>query len=98
MSQQLTAEQKIQNANIVRDLLTHPGMKLLTDKLNKKLDLKRHEWLQATTPEQAEQIRQDGRVYAALMGILNEFLIHGEQAIRMKSTEDVSDDQSSKGK
>lgn len=82
METQLSPEARIQQAAVVRDFISHPGMKLLADRLNKKLDLKRTEWLAASTPEEAEKIRQDSRSYAALMGILNEFLLRGEQAQR----------------
>lgn len=78
----MTNEQYVANAAVIRDFINHPGMKLLTEKLNKRVDLKRTEWLAAPTPEEAEKIRQDGRCYAALMGILNEFLIRGDQAQR----------------
>lgn len=78
----MTPEQHISNANVIRDFINHPGMKILTEKLNKRIDLKRTEWLSAASSEEAEKIRQDGRCYAALMGILNEFLIRGDQAQR----------------
>lgn len=87
MDTPITKEQQIANASIVREFINHPGMKLLTDRLNKKLDLKRTEWLAAPTPEEAEKIRQDSRCYAALMGILNEFLLRGEHAQRNQQSQ-----------
>lgn len=78
----MTPEQQIAQAGIIRDFVNHAGMKLLTDKLNTRIDAKRMAWLSAPSPEEAEKIRQDSRAYAALMGILNEFLIRGDQAQR----------------
>lgn len=77
-----------EDAAMIRSLLQHPGMKLLTDKINKRIDLKRSEWLAASSPDDAEKIRQDSRVYAALMGMLNEFLVRGSQAQRTSETQD----------
>lgn len=78
----MTPEQHMANASTIRDFISHPGMKILTEKLNVRSDSKRTEWLAASTPEEAEKIRQDSRCYALLMGILNEFLLRGENAER----------------
>lgn len=98
----MTLDQQISQSKIIQDFVKHPGMILLTEKLNKKIDLKRQAWLNATTPEDAELIRQNGRAYAALMGILNEFLVHGAQAekalLASKSNDPVLTDDGSKGR
>lgn len=95
-------EQMIGNKHIIQDFIKHPGMGLLVAKLNQKLDMKRQAWLNATTPEEAELIRQNGRAYAALMGTLNEFLAHGTQAEKLvaqraNTNDDIHSDHSSKG-
>lgn len=75
-----TLEQQVAASKVIQEFIKHPGMQLLVDKLNRKLDLKRQSWLNANTVEEAEAIRQNSRAYAALMGTLNEFLAHGSQA------------------
>lgn len=78
-------------AKIIQGFVSHEGMKLLVERLEKKSSLKKNEWLNAKTVEEAERIRQDGRVYGALMGILNEFLLRGSQAeAQRKSTEGMA--------
>ena len=77
-----------EEAGVINDLNSHAGFKLLVDKLEKKSGLKRTAWLSAKTPEEAEIIRQDSRVYALLMGIINEFLLRGRDAQR-RSTDGV---------
>jgi len=64
-------------ATIIRDFVAHPGMKLLVDRLQNKIGAKQNAWLNAKADE-AEQIRQDARCYAALMGTLNEFLLRAK--------------------
>lgn len=86
----MTQAEIMSQAAVVREFIQHPGMALLTDRVNKKLDLKRSEWLNAKSPEEAELIRQEGRVYGALMGILNEFILRGSQAQRT-STDGMRD-------
>lgn len=78
----MNPEQVISEGKIIGEFIKHPGMTLLVDKINKKLDTKRQMWLNAASSEEAETIRQDARVYAALMGTLNEFLVRGAQAER----------------
>lgn len=83
----MSPEEIEKQAAVIRDFINHPGMVLLTDRVNKKLDLKRTEWLNAKSAEEAEVVRQEGRVYGALMGLLNEFILRGTQATQRKSTD-----------
>lgn len=85
----MSPEEIEKQAVIIREFINHPGMQLLTERVNKKIDLKRSEWLNAKTTEEAEVIRQEGRVYGALMGLLNEFILRGAQASQRKSTGEV---------
>lgn len=98
MSQSL--EVAVSEAKVIQDFVKHPGMKLLADRLNKKLASKEHSWLNAKTPEDAELLRQNARAYAALMGTLNEFLQVGAQAekalLASTSNEAVHQDDASK--
>ncbi len=61
----------------MREFVSHPGMKLLIDKLQTKIKSKENAWINAK-PEEAEVIRQDARCYAALMSTLNEFLLRAK--------------------
>lgn len=70
----------VAHAKVVQDFIKHPGMTLLTEKLREKMKARERAWLGAKTPEDAEAIRQDSRAYGVLMGVLNEFLVHGAQA------------------
>ena len=97
-----TLEQHVAASKVIQEFIKHPGMQLLVEKLNHKVDLKKQAWLNATTPEEAEAIRQNSRAYAALMGTLNEFLAHGSQAEkalaqRANQTEAVPMNDASKG-
>jgi hypothetical protein len=80
-----TPEKVLQDAVVIREFIAHPGMKLLIEKLNVKMENKRIEWLRAKTPEEAEILRQDGRSYALLMGTLNEFLLRAQQVEQLES-------------
>ena len=80
--QQAKYEKQMTDAAIIREFIQHPGMKLLTERLNKRNELKSGEWMNAKTPEEAEVIRQDARAYGVLMGTLNEFLLRGAHAQR----------------
>ena len=62
-------------AAIIREFSSHPGMKLLVEKLQMKVKAQEHAWLNATSVEHAEEIRQSTRCYAVLMATLNEFLL-----------------------
>lgn len=74
-------------AATIREFNAHPGMKLLVAKLDKRIDLRRNEWLNASNGEEAEAIRQNARVYAALMSLLNEFLLRGQQAEQLANAQ-----------
>jgi hypothetical protein len=84
--QQAKYEKQMTDAAIIREFVAHPGMKLLTERLNKRNELKTGEWLNAKTPQEAEIIRQESRAYGVLMGTLNEFLLRGAQAQKNANT------------
>lgn len=66
------------DAAIIREFVKHPGMKLLSDKINNGIDGKRMAWLNAKNPLEAEELRQSARCYALLSSILNEFLVRAQ--------------------
>lgn len=70
----------IQNqASIIREFASHPGMKLVVEKLEGRVSASKMAWMQAPTAEDAEKIRHNAKCYATLMSILNEFLVRAKQ-------------------
>jgi len=65
-------------ASVIREFISHPGMKLLVEAVQGKMKSAEHSWLNAKTADEAEQVRQAARSYGILMGTLNQFLLRAK--------------------
>lgn len=84
--------QRVSNAAIIRDLISHPGMKVLMDHLENKQAGSKDAWLNAKSPEEAELVREKAKVVGLLMAELNSFLVKGHQASQIiKNKEQASE-------
>lgn len=75
--------QKVNDAALIKELVAHPGMKVLINHLEKKQANSKEAWLNAATQEEAEVIREKAKVNGLLMAELNRFLVLGSQAAQI---------------
>lgn len=75
----------VTDADYVKDLLKHPGMILLRKKAAERLARARRDWYKASTPAEAEYIRQEARNLDAFFNIVKHVILTGENARKILS-------------
>lgn len=71
---------KIANASQVKELYQNPAFKDILRYFEEKINDKKHEWLNATTPEIAEGLRQRSKAYEEIFAHLKKQILQGEVA------------------
>lgn len=72
--------QKVNNAHLIRELLTHPGMVVMRAKIDKATARDHSKWLLAENDETASRIRTETRGYELFFTLAKQVMIEGDNA------------------
>lgn len=73
----------VADAEILRDLMRHPGMDLMRDHIDMLTKRKHDAWLLAD-PEEAEKIRSDTRGYGLFLNLVKQRIIAGDESRKIQ--------------
>lgn len=73
----------VSDADLLRDLMRHPGMDLMREYIDALTKRKHDAWLLAD-PEEAEKIRADTRGYGLFLNLVKQRIIAGDEVRKMQ--------------